>query len=191
MGLTEHGKATYNTYWAPLGDCSFLTATTISRISQFLLNFIGNYWKAIIWTNKEITVENKPVYYKHYVNTRVICIQDLNSTDSYNQLSKKICKTNILEWTGLRRSFPLSLRRHDRYPSINSPTFVVGDNILRKEIERITTPYLSEKKLNRPILFMGYRVTFILTATIWNKYLSCHTLSLSNRVLRPPRSSTK
>ena len=129
MGLTEHGKATYNTYWAPLGDCSFLTATTIFRITQFLLNFIGSYWKAIIWNNKEITVENKPVYYKHYVNARVICIQDLNSTDSYNQLSKKICKTNILEWAGLRRSIPLSLRRHDRYPSINAPTFVVGDNI--------------------------------------------------------------
>ena len=78
---------------------------------------------------KEITVENKPVYYKHYVNARVICIQDLNSTYSYNQLSQKICKTNILEWAGLRRSIPLSLRRHDRYPSINSPTFVVGDNI--------------------------------------------------------------
>ena len=50
----------------------------------------------------------------------------LNSTDSYNQLSKKICKTNILEWAGLRRSIPLSLRSYDRYPSINSPTFVVG-----------------------------------------------------------------
>ena len=129
MGPTEHGKATYNTYWAPLGDCSFLSATTISRITQFLLNFIGNYWKAIIRNNKEITVENKPVYYKHYVNARVICIQDLNSTDSYNQLSKKICKTNILEWAGLRRSMPLSLRSYDRYPSIKYPTFVVSDNI--------------------------------------------------------------
>ena len=52
--------------------------------------------------------------------------------------------------------------------------------MLRKGNQRITTPYLSEKKLNRPILFESYRVTFILTATIWSKYLSCHTLSLSN-----------
>ena len=61
----------------------------------------------------------------------IICIQDLlfslNSTVSYNQLSKKICKTSVLEWAGLRRSIPLSLRSYDRYPSINSPTFVVGD----------------------------------------------------------------
>ena len=41
----------------------------------------------------------------------------------------KICKTNILEWAGLCRSIPLSLGRHDRYSSINSPAFVVGDNI--------------------------------------------------------------
>ena len=129
MGLTEHGKATYNTYWAPLGDCSFLTATTISRITQFLLNFIGNYWKAIIWNNKEITVENKPVYCKHYVNARVICIQDLKVLILIINCLKKICKTNILVWAGLRRSITLSLRRHDRYPSINSPTIVLADNI--------------------------------------------------------------
>ena len=52
----------------------------------------------------------------------------LKSSDSYNQLSKKICETNILEWAGLRRSIPLSLRSYDGYPSINSPTFVVGES---------------------------------------------------------------
>ena len=71
-------------------------------------------WKTIIWNNKEIKVENKPVYYKHYVNARVICIQDLllslNSSDSYNQLSNKGCKTIVSEWAGLRRSILLSLR---------------------------------------------------------------------------------
>ena len=101
--------------------------------SQFRETFATKEdWKTIIWNNKEIKLENKSVYYKNYVNARVICIQDLllrlNSTDSYNQLSKKVCKTNILEWAGLRRSIPLSLRSYDRYPSINSPTFVVGDN---------------------------------------------------------------
>ena len=40
-----------------------------------------------------------------------------------------MCKTNILEWAGLRRSnIPLPLRSYDRYASINSPTFVVGNN---------------------------------------------------------------
>ena len=97
------------------GDCSFLTATTISLNytipSQFYQELLlwwsqcretfatEQDWKTIIWNNKEIKVENKPVYYKHYDNARVICIQDtlfsLNSTDSYKQLSKNICKTDI------------------------------------------------------------------------------------------------
>ena len=38
------------------------------------------------------------------------------------------CLKNILEWAGLRRSIPLLLRSYDRYPSINSPTFVVRNN---------------------------------------------------------------
>ena len=119
-------------------------------------------WKTIIWNNREIKVKNKPVYYKHYVS-RVIGIPDLlftlNSTDSYNHLRKKICKANILEWAGLRRSIPLSLRSYDRYPSLNSPTFVVGDNIfdVTKGKSKDTTPFLSEKKLNCPILFKSYR----------------------------------
>ena len=50
--------------------------------------------------------------------------------------------------------------------------------MLRKGNQRITTTYSSEKKLNRPILFKNYRVTFIWKTTIWSKYLSCHTLLL-------------
>ena len=62
-------------------DCSFLTATTITLIpsqfyreillwwSQFRETFATEEdWKAIIWNNKEIEVEKKLVYYKHYVN---------------------------------------------------------------------------------------------------------------------------
>ena len=55
--------------------------------SQFRETFATEEdWKTIIWNNKEIKVENKPVYYKPYVNARVICIQNLlfslNITDS-------------------------------------------------------------------------------------------------------------
>ena len=46
--------------------------------SQFRETFATEEdWKTIIWNNKEIKVESKPVNYKHYVNARVICIQDL------------------------------------------------------------------------------------------------------------------
>ena len=102
--------------------------------SQFRETFATEEdWKTIIWNNKEIKVDNKPVYYENYFNARVIFTLDLlfslSSTDSYNQLSKKIGKTNILEWAGVGRSIPLSLRSISRYPSINSPTFVVDDNV--------------------------------------------------------------
>ena len=112
-------------------------------------------------------------------------------TDSYNQLSKKICKTNILEWAGLRRSIPLSLISYDRYPSINSPTFVVCDNNFDVTKGKAKDYYnlLIREKAKPPNIFKNYRVTFILTATNWSKYLSCHTLLLSNRMLKP--SSTK
>ena len=167
----ENGKATYNTYWAPLGDCSFfncnydiLDYTIPSQFyrqlllwwSQFRENFATKEdWKTKIWNNKEIKVENKSVYYKHHVNARVICIQDLlfslNSTDSYNELSKKVYKTNILEWAGLRRSIPLSVRSYDRYPSTNSATFVVGDNVqhfwcYEREIKGLPHPSHQRKK---------------------------------------------
>ena len=96
--------------------------------SQFRETFATEEdWKTITWNNKEIKVENKPVYYKHYVKARVICIQDLlfslNSTDSYNQLSKKNMQNKYFRFTQVH-----SIIVNDRYPSINSPTFVVGDN---------------------------------------------------------------
>ena len=92
-----------------VGDCSFLTATTMFRItlipsqfyreillwwSQFRETFATQEdWKTIIWNNKEIKVDNKPVYHENYFNARVIFTLDLlfslNSTDSYSQLSKK------------------------------------------------------------------------------------------------------
>ena len=38
-------------------------------------------------------------------------------------------KLGLMTGAVLRRSIPLSLRSYDRYLSINSPTFVLGDNI--------------------------------------------------------------
>ena len=92
-----------------VGDCFFNSNYNISDYtipsqfyrelllcwSQFRETFATEEdWKIIIWNKKEIKVENKLVYCEHYVNAKVICIQDLlfslNGTDSYNQLSKKL-----------------------------------------------------------------------------------------------------
>ena len=58
--------------------CWFLTATTVFRITQFVLcwsQFRETFeteedWKTIILNNKELEVENKPVYYKNYISMR-------------------------------------------------------------------------------------------------------------------------
>ena len=125
------------------------------------------------------------------LNARVICIQDLllslNSTDSYNELSKKVCKTNILEWAGLRRSIPLSLRSYDRYPSINSPTFVVGDNtfdVTKGKSKDYYNLFIREKA-KPPTIIKKLQSNFHFNSdNLKGKYLSCLTLSLSNRMLK-------
>ena len=55
-------------------------------------------WKTIIWNNKEIRVENKPVYYTHYANLRVICIQDLLFSLNLNCLKNTQNKKFRMVW---------------------------------------------------------------------------------------------
>ena len=110
MGLMEYERVTYNTYCAPFSGGLFFFSRnysisdytipsqyyigkTLLWWSQFRETFATEDWKAIIWNNKEIKVDNKPVYCKNYFNARITFTLDLwfslNSTDSYNQLSKK------------------------------------------------------------------------------------------------------
>jgi len=95
-----------------------------------------------------------------------MCIQDflfsLSSTDSWNQLSKEICQRNILEWAGLRRSIPLSLSRYDRYPYINSPTFVLSDDNfdITKGKSKDYYNLLIRKKAKPPVIIQKLQSNF-------------------------------
>ena len=167
-GLKEHGKANYNRYWAPLGDCSLWTATTISRITQILLSF---YQELLLWWSQfretfaaeedgiqrnisrkqaglliNIMLVRESFAFKIFYLVRTVLIFIINCL-------KKYAKQIFLNGLAHGRSIPLSLRSYDRYPSIISPTFVVGDNVLmlRKGNQRVTTPNSSEKKPNHPI----------------------------------------
>ena len=59
----------------------------------------------IVWNNKEIRIDNKPVFYKNFFESGIIYVNDLlfhlNNTDSFNIISKKISRTNVLIWAGL------------------------------------------------------------------------------------------
>ena len=87
---------------------------------------------------------------------------------------------------GLCRSIPLSLRSYDRYPSINSLTFVMGDNIfdVTKGKSKDYYTQVTREKAKLPNIIQSCRKNFILTATIWNKFLRGHTLSLSSRIAK-------
>ena len=102
-----------------------------------------------------------------------------------------MCKTNILEWAGLRRSIPLSLRSYDRYPSINSPTVVVGDNNfdVKKGKSKEYYNLLIREEAKPPNIIQKLQSNFHFNSDNLKQIFKLCTLSLSNRMLKP--SSTK
>ena len=85
--------------------------------SQFRDTFASERdWCHIIWNNKEIRIGNKPVYYKKYFESGIIFIKDLllklNTEESFNCIKRKVGKTNLLMWAGLRHSIPINLKLH-------------------------------------------------------------------------------
>ena len=71
-------------------------------------------WCHIIWNNKEIRIGNKPVYYKKYFESGILFVKDLlfhlNIEESFNCVARKLSKTNLLMWAGLRHSIPINLK---------------------------------------------------------------------------------
>ena len=70
-------------------------------------------WGHIIWNNKEIHIENKPVYYKKYFESGISFVKyllfHLNIEESFNCVKRKVsCKTNLLMWAG--HSIPINLK---------------------------------------------------------------------------------
>ena len=57
-------------------------------------------YQNIIWNNKDIRVNDKPIFYKTFFNSDLILVPDLridlDISDSYNIIAKKIENTNFL-----------------------------------------------------------------------------------------------
>ena len=92
-------------------------------------------WNSIIWNNKEICVNGSPVYYKNYFDSDFLYVSDLlfnlNNTESFDVIVKKIRNTNFLVWTGLRFSVPNYLE-NDKItgtPSTTSPTLTIENQV--------------------------------------------------------------
>ena len=72
-------------------------------------------YENILWNNKEILIEGKPVFYRHYFDNDVIFTKDLlydmTNTESFKAMKEQgLTNSNFLVWTGLRQSFPSKLR---------------------------------------------------------------------------------
>ena len=80
------------------------------RTSFFDMSRVEN----IIWNNKEIKINNKPVFYANYYSLGITCLRDLlfeyDNVASYECFKRKGLHTNFLAWTALRTSVPRSLK---------------------------------------------------------------------------------
>ena len=67
-----------------------------------------NYSQNVIWNNKDIRINNKPVFYKTYFDKGITYLNDLqfdvDNVPSYESFKQKGLNTNFLTWTALRSS---------------------------------------------------------------------------------------
>ena len=73
-------------------------------------------FESIIWNNKDIKIDGKPIYYPKYVNAGILFCYHLqfdnnNNLQAYNNaIDAGLRNTNVLEWTGVRSAIPAHLK---------------------------------------------------------------------------------
>ena len=95
----------------------------------------------ILWSNKESSVDNKPVFYKKKLSEQdIIFVNDLlfelDTTNSFTIVSNKISKINFLIWAGLCHSVPHHLKNSNCHCSELSLILTIDNkefNILKKK----------------------------------------------------------
>ena len=89
-------------------------------------------WHNIIWNNKEIHINNSPVFYKNFFDSGIVLASDLlfnlNSTESFNIIKNRVDKTNFLTWAGLRHAVPHEFKNNMMSP-IFLPSFVINNDV--------------------------------------------------------------
>lgn len=74
-----------------------------------------------MWNNKEIQINNKPIFYQTLFENGITFVNDLlfdvDTAYSFKIISSKISKTNFLTWAGLHHSVPLHLKTKKSIPS--------------------------------------------------------------------------
>ena len=100
----------------------------------------------IVWNNKEIRINNKPVFYKNIFESGIIYVNDLlfhlNNTDSFNIISQKISRTNVLIWAGLRHSVPSHLKTTNCTSSTTPLSFRIDNKVFNAMKKKSKDYYL-------------------------------------------------
>jgi len=90
-------------------------------------------WVHVIWNNKDIRIDKKPIFYKNYYDSGINNTCDLqlrkSVKDSFHLILENISKTNFLVWAGLRHSIPHSIRGSTCSAAIRPHQLILEDNI--------------------------------------------------------------
>ena len=127
-----------------------------TELLQWWADFRDNFsaekpWHNIIWNNMDIRIDNKPIFYKAFFESGITHVTDLrfdlpvNITESYNIITKKIKKVNILVWAGLRHAIPSQLisksKTNNRTFLTMPPSLIIEDNVfdilINEKIKRL------------------------------------------------------
>ena len=120
--MTVDGKVIYDTFWIGLEvfflfHCNYdvkdipITSQFYSELLKWLSDFREEFdterdRQNIVWNNKEIRLNNTPVFYKNVFESGIIYVNDLlfhlNDTDSFKIISNKSLN---LGWTLTLRTF--------------------------------------------------------------------------------------
>ena len=87
---------------------------------------------SIIWNNKNIRIDGKPVFYKKFFEKNISLISQLglskNNLDSLEAVRQKTnISCNFLEWSGLRSAIPSHMRKDDGVSTITKLGFIHND----------------------------------------------------------------
>ena len=114
---------------------------------EFRNLFLANKERlCIIWNNKDIRIDGKPVFYKSYYDSGICIIKDLlfnlDNIESFNAINNIVEKANFLTWTGLRHAIPSMLKTIE-YTTFTENTYFTKGNEIFDIAEKKTKDYYS------------------------------------------------
>ena len=100
----------------------------------------------IVCNNKDVRIDEKPVFYKSYYDSGKGIIEDLlfnlDNIESFTAINNVVEKANFLPWTGLRHAI-LSILKTTEYTTFTENTYFTKRNEIFEIAEKKTKDYYS------------------------------------------------